>query len=519
MPSSSYKLVVRLFLTEGFDRTTRAILDRGSGPTLISRQLLPDDTHLQPLGEWASMCHDVNGGWLPIVRAVCLGVALGGQTSYISFGVVDNMSVPAVLGASFMDIATKNIATQEQHVELLNGTKVPIRRNGARKGHPIASVSAVCACPQGGTAKLRPSQKTWVQPGTIAHIPVKSTYTAHGFVTGRPPLYHNHGIQVAQGPAIMVAGKPITVQVMHLGATPLRLTTDMTVGYIDPYEGPTYEVSPDELQERDGTSKEEDQSPLPGVDVSSVPDEWSGALRALFKKHAPMDMILAGVKWQICLGYLDDVLVISRSPEGHLQHLDEVLTRLGKAGVTLKAAKCHFFQEEVEYLGHVFRPGRVHVLEKNLRALRGLRYPETQTQMKSFLGMCGVYRRFVADFAKIAKPLTALTSTKLPKRLPPPREEESKAFEELRGRLLAAPILALPRRDGHSIVDVDASYEQLGVCLQQQQPDGEYHPIGYYSRALLPAEKSCFAPRGARRRLGGDLLEVIPRGGRVFGPV
>ena len=202
MPSSSYKLVVRLFLTEGFDLTTRAILDTGSGPTLISRQLLPDDTPLQPLGEWASMFHDVNGGWLPIVGSVCLGVALGGQTSYISFGVVDNMSVPAILGASFMDIATKNIATLEQHVELLNGTKVPIRRDGARKGHPIASVSAVCACPQGGTAKLRPARKTWVKPGTIAHIPVKGTYTGHGFVTGRPLLYHNHGIQVAQGPAI-----------------------------------------------------------------------------------------------------------------------------------------------------------------------------------------------------------------------------------------------------------------------------------------------------------------------------
>jgi len=79
--------------------------------------------------------------------------------------------------------------------------------------------------------------------------------------------------------------------------------------------------------------------------------------------------------------------------------------------------------------------------------------------MKSFLGLCGVYRRLVADFAKIAKPLPALKRTKLPKRLPPPREEETKAVEELRGRLLAAPILARPRRDGNYIVDVDASYE------------------------------------------------------------
>jgi len=71
MPSSSYKIVFRLFLTEGFDLTTRAILDTRSGPTLISRQILPDDMQLQPLGEWASMFHDVNGGWLPIVETVC----------------------------------------------------------------------------------------------------------------------------------------------------------------------------------------------------------------------------------------------------------------------------------------------------------------------------------------------------------------------------------------------------------------------------------------------------------------
>jgi len=228
------------------------------------------------------------GAGSPLWAQCVLVWHFGGQTSYISFGVVGNMSVPAILGASFMDIATKNIATQEQHVELLNGTKVPIRKDGARKGHPIASVSAVCAFPQGGAGKLRPAENTWVQPETIAHIPVKSTYTGHGYVTGRPPLYHDHGIQVALGPAIMVAGEPISVQVMHLGATPLRLTTDMTVGYIDPYEGPTYEVSPDELQERDGTSKEEKESPLPGLDVSSVPDKWSGALRALLKKHAPL---------------------------------------------------------------------------------------------------------------------------------------------------------------------------------------------------------------------------------------
>jgi len=59
-------------------------------------------------------------------------------------------------------------------------------------------------------------------------------------------------------------------------------------------------------------------------------------------------MILAVVKWLICLIYPDHVIIFSLSPEKHLQHIDEELTRLGQAGVTLKAAKCHFFQEQLE---------------------------------------------------------------------------------------------------------------------------------------------------------------------------
>ena len=85
-------------------------------------------------------------------------------------------------------------------------------------------------------------------PGTIAHSPVQSTDSGHGSVTGRPPLYRKHGVQVAQRRPITVAGEQLTVQGMHLGTTPLKLTTDRTVGYIDIYEGPTYEVSPNELK-------------------------------------------------------------------------------------------------------------------------------------------------------------------------------------------------------------------------------------------------------------------------------
>jgi len=71
----------------------------------------------------------------------------------------------------------------------------------------------------------------------------------------------------------------------------------------------------------------------------------------------------------------------------------------------------------VEYLGHVVRTRRLSVSEKNLKAIKKAVFPKTQTQLRSFLGMCNVYRRFTVDFAKTAKPMNDLNSVKLPKRL------------------------------------------------------------------------------------------------------
>jgi len=167
-----------------------------------------------------------------------------------------------------------------------------------------------------------------------------------------------------------------------------------------------------------------------------------------------------------------------------------VLTLLGKHGVTLKAQKGHLFSNEVEYLGRVVGPGHLSVNEKNLKAIKRAVFPKTQTQLRSFLGMCNVYRRFTANFAKTAKPLNELNSVKLPKRLAPPSPEEQAALDTLRKQLCHPPILAIPRKDGKYIIDVDASYDQLGCCLLQQQPDGSYLPVGYFSKGLLPVEKN-----------------------------
>jgi hypothetical protein len=121
------------------------------------------------------------------------------------------------------------------------------------------------------------------------------------------------------------------------------------------------------------------------------------------------------------------VIVFSSSRQAHLQHVNEALTLLGNSGLSLKLKKCHFFSDTVDYLGHVLRPGRLGVAEKNTTALRTAPLPRTQTELRSFLGLCNVYRRFVPHFSALAAPLNAL----LCKGMPPPNWGLSRKTELL----------------------------------------------------------------------------------------
>jgi len=104
--------------------------------------------------------------------------------------------------------------------------------------------------------------------------------------------------------------------------------------------------------------------------------------------------------------------------------------------------------------------------------------------------MCHVYRRFLKDYAQVARPLTALTSPKVSDPLPPFSQDQRDVFEELKRRLTSTPILALPRSAGAYVLDTDASDYQVGCVLTQKQPDKTYKPVGYWSRPITGGEKN-----------------------------
>jgi len=152
--------------------------------------------------------------------------------------------------------------------------------------------------------------------------------------------------------------------------------------------------------------------------------------------------------------------------------------------------KCTWFSDEVEYLGHIVRPGQLHVHNKNVDALKHSKFPTTMTQLKSFLGMCNVYRRFVKDCAKRAKPLNALTRAEIPPDLPPPTVVAIAAFEDLRNALLCPPVIAFPKANRKLVVDVDACADQVGCTLLQEEPGELLHPVWCWSRGLTAAEQN-----------------------------
>ena len=117
-----------------------------------------------------------------------------------------------------------------------------------------------------------------------------------------------------------------------------------------------------------------------------------------------MDLVLAGLHWDVCLVYLDDIIVFSQSFKQHVQRLQLVLERLRKAGLKLSPSKCHLFQPKVEFLGHVVSGDGVSTDPKKTEAIDNWPTPRSVRDVRSFLGLCSYYRRFVKGFADIAKP-------------------------------------------------------------------------------------------------------------------
>ncbi|XP_063281817.1 uncharacterized protein LOC134566035 [Pelobates fuscus] len=149
------------------------------------------------------------------------------------------------------------------------------------------------------------------------------------------------------------------------------------------------------------------------------------------------DRLLEGFQGFAC-AYLDDIAIFSGTWEAHLEHISVVLKRIQKAGLTLKPEKCHVGIAEVQYLGHRVGSGKQKPEPAKIEAITQWPQPRTKTQVMAFLGTAGYYRKFVAEYSALAKPLTDLTKKSLPRQIAWSPECEE-AFQKLKAAIKCIP--------------------------------------------------------------------------------
>ena len=197
-----------------------------------------------------------------------------------------------------------------------------------------------------------------------------------------------------------------------------------------------------------------------------------------------MEQVLAGLPLNVCLVYLDDILVPAQTFEDGISNLRTVFWRLQNARLKLSPRKCTLFQRQVKYLGHIVTEDGVATDGEKIQCIQTWPRPSGVSEVRQFLGLCSYYRRFIANFTDVAQPLYQCTVKCRSFHWTPETEE---AFQKLKKLLISAPVLGYPDPDGYFILDTDASAHGIGAVLSQVQ-QGEERVLAYHSRALSKPE-------------------------------
>ena len=217
--------------------------------------------------------------------------------------------------------------------------------------------------------------------------------------------------------------------------------------------------------------------------------EWTvlpfGLSSACATFQSLMQTMLGDMLFTSALCYIDDLIIYGPDFDTSLERLQQVCDKLRNAKLKLKPQKCKFFQKSVKFLGHIIHSEQgIHTDPEKISTIQNWQVPKTKKAVKSYLGICGYYRRFIDKFSEIAKPLSSLTGKDVAFKWD---ESCQKSFETLKEKLISAPILGFPMDEGVFTLHTDASNTGISGILHQMQ-NGREVVIAFSSRTLNSAE-------------------------------
>lgn len=187
--------------------------------------------------------------------------------------------------------------------------------------------------------------------------------------------------------------------------------------------------------------------------------------------------------------YFDDILIYSQNTAEHLNHLEGVYKLLLSYNLKLKPKKCLFLEKEINFCGYVITNGTVRRDATFVEAIDRVRVPTDVKELMSFMGLANYGRRFVENFAEIARPLNELRKKDMTYVWTPTHQA---SFDKLKQVLKDAPSLHLFDPNLKSILYTDASQWTIGAVLVQLKSDkggkDKEFPVGFFSRNLNSAQ-------------------------------
>jgi hypothetical protein len=197
-----------------------------------------------------------------------------------------------------------------------------------------------------------------------------------------------------------------------------------------------------------------------------------------------MDVVLRKHK-SYCLVFIDDIIIFSENFNNHLIHLQQVFNSIADAGLTIKLKKCRLGKDEVRFLGHLVSHQTIKPDAEKIVAVQSFPVPQTVSQLQSFIGLVGYYRRFIPKLSSIAEPLYKLLKKNVRWEWKQPQQQ---AFDQLKSILTSSPILSLPDFTKEFYLHTDASATGLGAVLTQVI-DGVERVISYASKTLNETQR------------------------------
>ena len=189
--------------------------------------------------------------------------------------------------------------------------------------------------------------------------------------------------------------------------------------------------------------------------------------------------------FNFAIAYLDDIIIFSKTAEGeHLDHIKQVFGKLGSEHLSVELSKCHFVMKEIQYLG-IFSTKGIKPLPLKTQTIKNMHLPKMPKQVCTFLGLVGYYRKFIRNFAKIAKPLILLTCQQAKFEWTP---TYLNAFLTLKESVIQAPILCYSNPKKCYIFYTDVSDDACGAQLSQEH-DGTQFQIAFPSHTFTGSQQ------------------------------